>query len=105
MEIIHIGVITKKPVKGEVYNDGLKVYLTDPDQHPYKYEFLRFEEGSPLHERIQREPHIAIKVDSLKKAIEGATEVLSEEMDCGNGMFIQFADVDGFIFEFTEFRK
>lgn len=104
MEILHIGVINNKPIEGEVYNEGLKVHLTSPDNHPYKYEFLRFRDGSPLHERIQKEPHIAIKVDSIEEALSNATEVLSEEMDCGNGMYIAFADVDGFLFEFTEFR-
>jgi hypothetical protein len=105
MEILHIGVITDVPVAGETYSEGLKVHLTDPEKHPFKYEFLRFEKGSPLHKRIQAEPHIAIKVDSIKEELSKATEVLSEEMDCGNGIFIAFADVDGFIFEFTEFRN
>lgn len=105
MEILHVGVITNVPVDGEAYNDGLKVHLTDPENHPFKYEFLRFEDGSPLHKRIQTEPHIAIKVDSIEEEVSKATEVLSEEMDCGGGMFIRFADVDGFIFEFTEFRN
>jgi len=105
MEILHVGVITDEIKEGATFNEGLSVYLTDPDNHKFRYEFLKFEPGSPLHKRIQTEPHIAIKVDSIEEELKNATEVLSEEMDCGDGMFIAFADVDGFIFEFTEFRK
>ena len=51
-KINHFGVPTTTPQPGEVYAEGLKVWLTNFNESPNKIEYLRFEEGSWMPELI-----------------------------------------------------
>ena len=42
-----------------MFNEGLKVWLTDYSKSPNRIEFLKFEEGSCLPELVQKQGHIA----------------------------------------------
>lgn len=53
-KINHFGVPTTIPQPGEVYAEGLKVWLTNFNESPNKIEYLRFEEGSWMPELIQK---------------------------------------------------
>jgi len=70
-EFKHFGVPTKAKQPNETYLEGAKVYITDPEKHPYKIEFLRFEVGSPLPKIVQKNPHAAFMVSHLAQALEG----------------------------------
>ena len=52
-KINHIGIPVQKPVSGEMYNEGMQVYLTDFTKSPNKIEFLRFDKDSWMPEKIQ----------------------------------------------------
>lgn len=67
----HFGVQTQVQQPNEEYLEGAKVYITDPEAHPYRFEYLRFEPGTPLPTELQTMSHIAFTVDNLDKAIEG----------------------------------
>jgi len=67
----HVGVPTRARQPKEVYIEGAKVHITSPDAHPYRFEFLRFEPGSPMPEAIQKGPHIAYMVDDIDAALKG----------------------------------
>ena len=43
---------------------------------PYGVEWMRFDEGSPVHELIRTVPHVAFEVDDLDEALKGK-QVLS----------------------------
>jgi len=73
----HFGVPTQTPQEGEMYIEGAKVYVTDPDASPYKIEFVRCEDGCPMPEIIQTTPHAAYMVDDLAAAMAGKEEVLA----------------------------
>lgn len=75
-EYHHFGVPTQKQSSNETYLEGAKVFLTDPENHPYRIEFLRFEAGSGMPEVIKTQPHAAFVVDDLDAAIEGQNVVL-----------------------------
>ena len=62
-KINHFGIPTTTPQPGEVYVEGLKVWLTNFNESPNKIEYLRFEEGSWMPELIQKVAHIAYEVD------------------------------------------
>ena len=51
----HVGIVTTEKVEGAVYNEGLKVWLTDYNKSPNRIEFLKFEEGSCLPELVQKQ--------------------------------------------------
>ena len=43
MQYHHTGVVTDQKQPNEFYVEATKVWVTDPDDHPYRIEFLRFE--------------------------------------------------------------
>lgn len=104
MEFLHIGVPTKKVQPNETYAEGMKVYLTNPDEHEMKFEYLRFEPGSWLPPIMQVTPHIAVKVDSVKDELAKCEEVLVEPMQADENTIMAFGIRDGVIFEFTEIK-
>ena len=104
MEFMHIGVPTKTKQEGEVYVDGLKVHITQPDTHDYKFEYLRFEPGSCMPAAIQVEPHVAIKVESIQDELKKCQEVLVEPMPVDENLTICFARRDGVIFELMQMK-
>lgn len=102
MEFMHIGVPTKKVQPNEIYVEGLKVHLTSPDAHELKFEYLRFEPGSPLPAIMQVTPHIAIKVESIKDELAKCEEILVEPTDADEKTLMAFGVRDGVIFEFMQ---
>lgn len=90
----HFGVPTSLDVEGAAYFEDLKVHGTNPDDHPYRVEFLKFEEGCPLHELIQTRPHAAFMVDNLDEAVAGKN-VIAEPFQVTDTLRVAFiADGD-----------
>lgn len=75
-EFHHFGVPTSAKNENENYIEGAKAYVTDPERHPYRIEFLRFEEDSPLHEAVRTQPHAAFLVPNLNAALEGQNVII-----------------------------
>ena len=67
----HFGVPVNAKHENETYYEDIKVYGTNPDEHPYRVEFLRFEDGGPLPEEIQTKCHAAFEVENIEEAIKG----------------------------------
>ena len=76
MQYHHTGVITEQQQPGEVYVEATKVWVTNPDDHPYKVEFLRFEPDTPVVPPLRDHCHTAYTVDDLGAAIAGKNVVL-----------------------------
>ncbi len=72
----HYGVPTTVKSSNETYLEGAKVYITDPEAHPFRVEFLRFDADSPMLKDIQVNPHAAFLVPSLAKALEGQNVII-----------------------------
>ncbi|MCF7957444.1 MAG: hypothetical protein K9M57_03240 [Phycisphaerae bacterium] len=85
----HFGVPTTITQSDEVYLEGIKVHLTDPENHPYRIEFLRFESGSPMHAAIQNNAHAAYMVEDLQAALEGKN-VIVEPFDATEALRVAF---------------
>ena len=94
----HVGVPSKAKQAGESYLEGGKVYITDPDKHPYKFEFLRFEAGSPLPKELQTMTHVAFKVDNVDAALKGEKVVLPP-FDATPALRVAFIMKDGVLIE------
>jgi len=67
----HFGVPTKTKYEGAMFIEGAKVHVTDPEKHPYRIEFVRFEKGGPLPKEVQKNPHAAFMVDDIEAAVKG----------------------------------
>ncbi len=102
-EYHHVGVVTDDPQPNEIYVEATKVHVTDPNDHPYRIEYLRFEPDSPVTGPVRDQPHIAFKVPSLEAEMQGRP-VLLGPFEALEGLFVVFVLIDGAVYEFMEFR-
>ncbi|MGQ3889264.1 VOC family protein [Legionella sp. CNM-1927-20] len=72
----HIGVPTTNIQPDERYSSTFKMYTSGGKTNEFRIQYHRFEEDSPLHSLIKSKPHIAFKVDDLKKAISNKEVIL-----------------------------
>ncbi len=95
----HVGVPTTQKRDNEIYLDGGKLYVTDAEASPYRIEWLRFEDGSPLPAELKTQPHIAFLVDDMAAALAGK-RVLIEPFEPMPGVKVAFIIDDGALIEF-----
>jgi hypothetical protein len=90
----HFGVPTDVKADTETFIEGGKVYVTDPESHPYRVEFLRFEPDSPMPDIVKSSPHAAFVVPSIAEAMEGCKTVIDpfDATDTIRVAFIQDGD-------------
>ncbi|NNE94147.1 MAG: hypothetical protein HKN23_21070 [Verrucomicrobiales bacterium] len=102
----HIGLPTNDPQPGESYVEDTKVWVTRPEDHPYRIEFLRFEADSPVTGPIRDLPHIAFRIEGIDihDALEGE-EVILEPFAPMDGLLVAFFLKDDAVFEYMQFRE
>lgn len=100
----HVGIPTTIPQEGEIYAEGMNLYLTDFNQSPNKIEFLRFEAESTMPEILKIHAHIAYEVPDLERAMEGQKVVL-EPFQGGEGLMCAFIEEEGVAIELMCFDK
>lgn len=100
----HTGVITDQQQSGEIYVAATKVWVTSPDRHPYRIEFLRFEPDSPVRGAVRERCHTAYVVQDLDAASERAT-VLLGPFDALEGLRVVFIEEDGAVIEYMQFSS
>ena len=98
----HIGLPTDESQPGERYVEDTKVWVTDPADHPYRVEFLRFEPDSPVTGPLRDMPHVAYRVDDLDAALEGE-DVILEPFVPMPGLKVAFCMQDGAVIEYMRF--
>ena len=99
----HIGMVTDVIPEGAVFNDGLKVWLTDYTKSPNRIEFLKFEPGSCLPELVQKQGHVAYTVPSLDEALKGAKVIFGPAV-CDEHLTIAFVEEEGVSIELKEVK-
>ncbi|HPA19120.1 MAG TPA: hypothetical protein PLU30_15345 [Verrucomicrobiae bacterium] len=104
MRFHHTGVITDQKQAGEVYVAATRVWVTNPEAHPYRIEFLRFEPDSPVVPPVRDHCHIAYTVDDLDEAIRGKNVVLGP-FDALDGLRVVFIEENGAVVEYMQFGK
>ena len=100
-EFHHMGLPTDEKQSDETYVPDTKVWVTDPDAHPYKVEYLRYEPDTPVTGPLREMPHIAFKTDDLRRDIEGE-EVILGPFTPMEGLEVVFIRKDGAVFEFMQ---
>jgi hypothetical protein len=100
-EFDHIGLTTTEKQPGEMYVEETKVWVTNPADSPRMVEYLRFEADSPVTGRVRELPHVAFRVDSLDREIEGE-EVLLGPFRATEDLRVAFIYKDGLVYEFME---
>lgn len=101
-EYMHVGIplATKQP--GMNYNADLKVWISNPDDHPFKIEYLHFEHDTPLPKALQELSHVAYKVAAAEPYLAAADQVLFGPVELAPGIRIAFIIMHGTIFELYE---
>lgn len=97
----HLGIPTKEKHEGEVYLEKFKVFVAGYDTSPYKIEWMRYEEDSPVNKLVQSVPHVAFEVDNLEEAIAGR-EILIEPNSPSEGIMVAFIVDNGAPVEFIQ---
>ena len=54
----HVGVITDQVQPGEIYVAETRVHVTNPVDHPYRVEYLRFDPDSPVTGPVRAASHV-----------------------------------------------
>ena len=102
----HIGVVTTAKQPKESWVEATRVWVTNPREHPFNIEFLRFEPDSPVTGALRTEPHVAYRVPDLEAAIEGHDVVLAPFDASGTGFsWVAFVNVDGALVEFMQYAN
>lgn len=100
----HLGIPTSITKDGEIYVEGMKLFLTDFNISPNKIEFLRFEPDSQMPEILKTHGHIAYEVPNLENAMEGKKVVL-EPFQGGEGLTCAFIEEEGIAIELMCFDQ
>lgn len=101
-EYMHIGIPVTNLRPGMTYNEGAKIWMSNPDDYDYKIEYLKFEEGTPFPEMMHHRTHVAYKVDNKQPYIDDADQVVFGPADQGNGISITFILKDDALIELYE---
>ena len=100
----HLGVPTDVAREGEQFLESFKMYVSGFESSPYGIEWMRFEEGSPIPEIIQKVPHIAFEVDDLKEALQGK-EILTPPNSPSEGVIVAMILHNGAPIELLQFGQ
>ena len=102
----HIGLPTDDRQAGETYVAETKVWVTRPENHAYRVEYLRFEPDSPVTGPVRDLPHIAYRLEGIDihEALKGE-EVIIEPFAPMEGLLVAFFLKDGAVVEYMQFRE
>lgn len=101
MEFDHIGIPAAAKREGMRLLESKCLWLTSPADHPFRVEWLWYEDGSPEAELVRSLPHVAYRVQSLEDAMEGH-RVVAEPFDVFGEVRVSFIEVDGAPVEFVQ---
>lgn len=101
-KFLHIGIpITgKKP--NMTYVESLKIWMSNPDDHDLKIEYLHFEEGTPFPEIMHKNSHVAYQVDDVESYLAQADQIIFGPVTMDGGGRMAFIILHETIIELIE---
>ncbi|MGH2531464.1 MAG: hypothetical protein ACRDJW_04065 [Thermomicrobiales bacterium] len=101
----HVGIRTTSPRPNENFVSATRVWVTDPNEHPYRIEYLRYEPDSWLPDTFKNTPHVAYVVDDIEPWMAGK-EIAIAPFEVGNPAFVRVVFVweDGHVVEYMAFK-
>ncbi len=100
----HVGIPTDEEQPEEVYVEDTKVWVTDPEKHPYRVEFLRYEPDSPVTGPLRELPHLAFETDDVPREIAGK-HIILEPFEPVEGLTVVFILEDGAVLEYMQWEN
>jgi hypothetical protein len=105
MEFDHIGLITTEKKSNEDWVEATRVWVTNPKEHPFHVEWLRFAPDSQVTGPTREKPHVAYRVKNITEASKGL-KVLLEPFEVGGFLRVGFFECqDGAMVELMEYLK
>lgn len=104
MQFDHIGLITDEKHEGANYAEGMRLWITDYREHPFRVEWLRFEPDSTVIEAVRTKPHVAYRVENLAEAARGL-KVLIEPFDVGRAVVAFYQTDDEAVVELMQYKE
>jgi hypothetical protein len=101
VEFDHIGIPAAAKRDGMRYLESKGLWLTSPADHPFRVEWLWYEQGSPEAELVRTVPHVAYRVGSLEEAMAGH-RITAEPFEVFGEVRVGFVEVDGAPIEFVQ---
>lgn len=99
---LHIGIPITNKKQGMTYHEGIKLWMSNPDDYDYKIEYLKFEEGTPFPEIMHKNPHIAFQVEDAEPYIADADQIIFGPVTNEDGSRMVFIMKDDTILELLE---
>ncbi|WP_419023091.1 hypothetical protein [Emergencia sp.] len=99
---MHIGIPVTNKKPGMVYNEDMKLWMSNPEDYDYVIEYLKFEEGTPFPEILHHNPHVAYRVDDLEHYIEDADQLIFGPAQASETARLAFVIKDDAILELYE---
>lgn len=99
---LHIGIPVTNKKPNMTYVDAIKLWMSNPDDHDYKIEYLKFEEGTPFPEIMHKNPHVAYEVDDAEPYLAEADQVIFGPVTNDDGSRMAFIIKDDAIIELME---
>lgn len=102
----HVGIPTDKKMHGEEYLPQFKFYHSGFPESPFGVEWMRFEEGSPVHPLIQQTAHLAFEVEDLDYELtHRELKVITPPNPPMEGVRVAMIEHNGSPIELIEFEK
>jgi hypothetical protein len=94
-----------RPQPDENFVTATRVWVTDPNKHPQRIEYLRYEPDSYLDDQFKDTPHVAWVVDNIDPWIADK-EIAIAPFEVGDPAFVRVAFVweEGMISEYMAFK-
>ncbi len=104
IKYMHVGTPMTNKQPGMTYKEELKVWITEPTDSLYKFEYLKFEEGTPFPQIMHKNPHVAYQVDDAEPFIAAADQIIFGPVTNDDGSRMCFILKDDVIFELMEVK-
>ena len=100
----HLGIPTPDPIRDEEYLAKYNFFHGGFNTSPFGIEWMRFETGSPVHELIQKFPHLAFEVDNLDYEIKTHNlHIITPPNSPSEGVRVAMIEHNGAPIELIEF--
>ncbi|RMF80179.1 MAG: hypothetical protein D6737_08940 [Chloroflexi bacterium] len=101
----HVGIPTDDKQPDEDWVESTRVWVTNPRNHKYRVEFLRFEPDTPCKWEVVNLPHVAyrVKAEDFPKLLEGV-EILIEPFEVDENLTIAYVKKNGMPVEYMVFK-
>lgn len=107
MEFDHVGIVTDQKRGEEDWVEATRVWVTNPKNHPYNIEWLRYEPDTPVTGPVREGPHVAYRVEDIEEEVRTRRlAVLLPPFDVGEFVRVGFYQYeDGTVLELMQYLK